>query len=267
MADKMYGGVNINSQDRVNRLLIGTPMTGLVRAEWVFARYAQVIPCNWSYVDVAQMLNPSIPLGYQVSDAQNLIIKSVIEGGFEWLLFIEHDNILPPNTFVKMNEYMLDATVPIVSALYFTKSVPPEPLVYRQKGWSYYDKWKMGDKVWASGVPMGCTLINGKILREMWKDSPEYVFSSQVTRRVFNAPSRSWVDEKGATWSVGGTSDLAWCERVHKEGYFARAGFPKIQKREFPFLVDTSIFVKHITSDGVQYPIAVPRKFMPNAKS
>ena len=38
----------------VNRILIGTPVTGLVRVEWMQARYGQVIPVNWSNVIMMQ---------------------------------------------------------------------------------------------------------------------------------------------------------------------------------------------------------------------
>src|SRR5262245_29261399 len=37
-----------------NRLVIGTPATGLVRMEWVVGRYGQVIPTNWSHIEIMQ---------------------------------------------------------------------------------------------------------------------------------------------------------------------------------------------------------------------
>jgi len=32
---------------------------------------------------------------------------------------------------------------------------------------------------------------------------------------------------------------------------------------DYPFLVDTNIFVKHITPDGTMYPLAVPGRYVP----
>lgn len=64
--------------------MIGTPTTGEVRMEWVMARYGQVIPTNWSQVQMNQFLNPFAPIGYQVADAQNLIVKAAVEQDFEW---------------------------------------------------------------------------------------------------------------------------------------------------------------------------------------
>ena len=52
-----------------NRVLIGIATTGLVRVEWVGARYGQVIPNNWSQVEMQEWMNSYIPLHYQVADA------------------------------------------------------------------------------------------------------------------------------------------------------------------------------------------------------
>src|SRR5262245_19683352 len=101
-----------------NRVLIGTPAVGLVRMEWVVGRYGQVIPTNWSHIEVMQWMSPYVPLGYQIPDAEYIIAKHVVEQNFEWYLSIEHDNVLPPGTFIKINEYMIRGDVPIVGALY-----------------------------------------------------------------------------------------------------------------------------------------------------
>src|SRR3990172_412143 len=93
----------------VNRILIGTPVTGLVRVEWMQARYGQVIPVNWSNVIMMQYLDTYMPLRYEVADAQNLIVKEAIEKDFVWCLFHEHDVVIPPNTFIILNEYIRNA--------------------------------------------------------------------------------------------------------------------------------------------------------------
>lgn len=256
-----------NYESWTKRICIGIPTTGLLRVEWVSARFSQVIPTNWSHAEIWQSMSSYMPLAYQLVDAENLIAKVVVEQDYEWLLFIEHDNILPPNTFRKINEYMMSKKYPIVGGLYFTKSVPPEPMIYRGIGTGYYDKWKFGDKVMCDGLPFGCTLIHGNIIRELWKDSPEYMIQGTLTRRVFDQPNEGWRDPvSGRYMSKGGTSDLAFCRRVIDGGYLARAGFPKQQKMKYPFMVDTSLFVKHIDNNGVQWPLDIPAKFDPGPK-
>jgi hypothetical protein len=224
--------------------------------EWVSARYGQIIPTNWSLVMMNQFMHGYVPIRYGVADAQNLIVKAAVEGDFEWLLLIEDDTMPPPDAFVRFNDYMREGEVPVVSGLYFTKSEPSEPLVYRGRGVSYYGDWHLGDKVWCDGVPTGCLLIHMAILREMWQDSEEYLVHGRVpTRRVFEAPANTWWDpEEGEYYSATGTSDLQWCTRVMKNGYFKKAGWDTYQDMEYPFLVDTNIFCRHIDIDGIQYP-------------
>lgn len=240
----------------VNRLLIGTATTGLVRMEWVAARYGQIIPMNWSFVMVSQFINSYIPLRYQVADAQNLIVREVIEKDFEWLLLIEHDIILPPDAFIRFNRYILQEDTPIVSGLYFTRSRPAEPLVFRGLGTSYYTKWKLGDLIWCDGVPTGCLLIHAGILREMWKDADEYKILDQKTRRVFQSPMDLWYDPEDARqlYTAVGTSDLNWCKRVIDGKYLKKAGWNDYAKKKYPFLIDTNIFCRHINPDGEQFP-------------
>ena len=245
-----------------NRILIATPTTGLVRMEWVLARYSQVIPTNWSQVDYLQWYNSYVPVGYQVNDAENLVAKIVVEGNYEWLLFLEHDNILPPDTFRKMNEYMIGGKYPVVAGLYFTKTEPPEPMVYREWGHGYYDKWKLGDKVMARGCPFGCTLIHGSLIKELWKNAPEYIVGTTLTRKVFHEGQFDKPDPIGM-FLGGGTSDLAFCKDLQEKKIFEKTGWNKFQKMKYPILIDTSIFVKHIDQDGTQFPLYVPKKYAP----
>jgi hypothetical protein len=252
------------SKTNVRRILIGVPTTGALRVEWVTSRFSQTIPTNWSHAEAWQFMSGYLPLEYQLIDAENLIAKQVVEGGFEWLLFIESDNVIPPNTFRKMNEYMLDKKWPVVGGLYFTKSVPPEPMIYRGLGTGYFNDWKFGDKVQCDGLPFGCTLIHGDIIRAVWKESSEYMVNDQVTRRVFKQPQDSWRDPiSGGVYSKGGTSDLEFFHRIIDEGFLEKAGWPEHQKMEYPFLVDTTIFVRHIDNAGIQWPLDVPAKFDP----
>jgi hypothetical protein len=239
----------------VNRVLIATPVTGLVRIEWVMARYGQIIPCNWGMVQMTQYMNTYYPLRYQVADAQNLIAKTLVEGNYEWLFLLEHDVVIPPDCFVRLNDYMRDAKVPVVSGLYYTRSRPSEPVIYRGRGRGYYPDWKMGDRVWVDGVPTGCLLVHGGIIRAMWDDSPEYQLNGITTRRVFDTPMALWVDpETGSFNTTSGTSDLDWCTRVMAGTYFAKAGYDSYQQMRWPFLVDTQIFSRHVNPNGEQFP-------------
>lgn len=247
-----------------HRIVIGTASVGLVRIEWAMSRYGQTIPTNWSQVQILEMMDTITPLQYAIADAQNLIVASAIEKNAEWVMFIEHDNILPSDAFIKFNEYMRSRSVPVISGLYFTKSDPPEPMTYRGRGNSFYQDWKMGDKVWCDGIPTGTFLCHMSIMRAMWNESAEYKVSGKTIRRIFHTPAEVFFNPNtGTLESDSGTSDLWWCTRVMKEKFFEKAGWPKYQKKKYPFLVDTNIFVQHIDNDGVMYPVVLPRRFEP----
>ena len=239
-----------------NRVMIGIPTTGLVRMEWVLARYGQVIPCNWSQVDSLHWLDSYSPIDFLVADARNVVVQRCMEGGFEWLFFIDHDVVLPPGTVLKMNERMLKGDVPVWSGLYFTKSKPSEPLIYRGRGTGYFNDWKLGDEVWVDGLPMGCTMIHSSILRVLWEESEEYDVGGLVVRKVFETPAKTWYDAEKRSWfTATGTEDLTFCSRVMDEGVFEKAGWSEFEGKEFPFLIDTSLFCRHIDQDGIQYPV------------
>jgi len=238
------------------KVMIGIPMTGLLRSEWVIARYGQVIPCNWSQTDALQWLDQYSPLDFTVADARNIITYHFLKQKFEWLFFIDHDVVLPPGVVLKMSQRMMKKEVPIWAGLYFTKSVPSEPLVYRGRGSGYYGDFKVGDEVWVDGVPMGCTMIHRSIMEEMSKVSEVYQPLSQPEMaKVFETPAKIWFSPEERTWfTATGTEDLTFCTKVMEEKVLEKAGWPELQEKEFPFLIDTSIFCRHIDWDGVQYP-------------
>jgi len=262
-----------NHGNWVNRILVAVPTTGLVRVEWMMARYGQIIPTNWSQVEMIQWLNTYAPLEYQLPDAENLIAKTVIEGNYEWLLSIEQDNVIPQDAFLRLNEYMIEGKVPIISGLYYIKSHPTEPILYRGRGNGSFRDFKIGDKVWCDGIPFGFTLIHSSIIKALWDESEEYMVGNDKTRKVFALPDFNNVNngydnnrtgKEGGVSFVRGTTDLNFCKRIMRDKIFEKAGWPKYQKMKYPFLVDTNILVQHIDSNGRMYPLGgVPLKNKP----
>ena len=261
------GGLDKNNGPWTNRILIGFPTTGLIRVEVMQSRMSQVTPTNWSSVNLTQWMSSYAPMQYLLHDAENMMAKAVVEGNYEWFLSTEEDNILPVDLFVRLDEYMRESKIPIVAGLYFTKSNPPEPMTYRGRGTGSFQDFKLGSKVWCDGIAMGCTLFHGSIIRALWNESPEYIVNGQVTRRVFdNTPQQFGKPEDGKYAITSGTTDLALCTRIMENDIFRKAGWPEYSKKKYPFLVDTNIFVKHITQAGVQYPLYMPQKYLPLPK-
>ena len=72
------------------------------------------------------------------------------------------------------------------------------------------------------------------------------------------AEGRVWHDPECGYYQANvGTSDLYFCDRVIDGGYLKKAGWPKIARKRWPILCDTSFFCKHIDlKTGRTYPAA-----------
>lgn len=172
-------------------------------------------------------------------------------------LLWEDDVIAPLDAFLQINPYMSSSDYPVISGLYFTKGQYSEPILYRGSGQGAYINFKIGDKVWATGVPTGFLLIHSKVIKLMYEESESYkTLGGRMTKRVFETPAQLFYDPDTQSFATGsGTSDLNWCNRVIEEKVLARAGWPKIGKKKYPFLCDTRIFCKHIDlMTGSLYP-------------
>ena len=113
----------------------------------------------------------------------------------------------------------------------------------------------MGQKVWVDGLPMGCTMIHRRILEEMAKISEVYNLAGKPTPKIFKTPGNVWYDpETSDTGSASGTEDLLFCTEVMEKGILAKAGWPKLQKKKHPFLIDTNLYCRHIDQNGQQFP-------------
>jgi hypothetical protein len=255
--NKIYGDIIDSGQSPVHKLLIGIPATGNVRIEWAMHRYGQASPTNWSLGEQFAWLDQFSPLRYTVADARNLIAHRALVENRDWIFFVDHDVMLPPGTLIKMDRYMHDAKYPIVSGLYFTKSKPAEPLIYRGLGTGYLRGWRLGKKVWATGTGLGCTLIHTKIFKAFAKHCDEYIVRGQgVVKKFFRSPCSMTASVEDAMQNAYvGTEDLDFYDRIHKEKCYADAGWPVIQRKKFPILIDTSIFCRHIDPSGRQYPM------------
>lgn len=249
---------NKNDPGFINRIMVGTATTGNIRMEWALARYGQIIPTNWSQIQMVQYMSTYAPTNYLIADAQNLIVHEFLSKKFEWLFLLEHDVILPVDAFVRINAHIRSEKNPVVSGLYFTKSIPAEPMIYRGRGNSYFTNFKFGDYVYADGVPTGCLLIHRSVLEVMASEAQDYIIPATQTKvkEIFNTPRDMYFDDMTGQWNATtGTSDLDWCTKIINNKIMQKAGWKKHAKLRYPFLIDTNIYCKQIDDDGVTYPV------------
>ena len=170
-------------------------MTGTLRSEWHLSYTGLATPCNWSAGYSIQPLEHYSPIDFLVADARNIVADRAIKENYKWLLFIDHDVCLPYNTLQLLNEYMREGAIPIVGGLYFTRGIPSEPLMYRGLGNSFYSKWKIGDKVWLTGMGLGCNLIHVSLLKSLAEDCEEYKVNKGLrVKRIFETPCDVFID-------------------------------------------------------------------------
>jgi hypothetical protein len=236
------------------RTLISTATEGWIRYEWAAARYSQIVPMNWeaSGFDIAYTT-----IGFNIDDAYNTIVKKAFELDVEWLITIEDDVLIPPDLFVKLHDYTTKGDIPVVSGLYYLKASPTQPLIFRGRGNGAFTKFKIGEKVWCDGIPMGCMLLHTSILKWMWEHTEEYkAADGSKLHRVFRTPQRVFYDpEFNGYGRQVGTQDLYFCDQLIENKVLEKTGWKNIAKKQYPFLVDTSIFCRHIDrSTGRQYP-------------
>jgi hypothetical protein len=268
------GGVFVNpvhpkpGKDNV-QVLLGTPTLGTVHINWYNAMVGMVTPPNWSVVR-------STPTQYTTADAQNILVDNALRGGFRALILIEDDTCPPPETILVFDRWFWKMerkkAPPVVSGLYHIKGsaeirkgkkggielLGPEPLAYRGGGTRAYRDWKPGDVIWVSGVPTGALLLHRSIL-EAWANEPDVEVYSLPgypfpLKKIFQNPSKVWREPDGATHVSAGTSDLWWSEQTIKRGILAKAGYPHLQKKEYPYIIDTSLRFGHVDRvTGVVY--------------
>lgn len=130
----------------------------------------ELVPIKWAY----SMRNLRLPgqhtihtlAGMTYDHARNEGVKAMLNGGFQWLFFIDDDVCVPADAFEKLSRHGLD----IVSGVYYRRSPPighPVMLKETPQGATFIDKYTVGDMVEADLVGAGCLLIHRRVLENL----------------------------------------------------------------------------------------------------
>ena len=167
--------------------IIAIPTRGTVSTHFMMARAMLQGPLAISWADLVITDDLCIEKGFNpksVAAKKQLAAEYAVEQGCEWVLFIDDDVLFPPNTLLKLLSWGKD----IVNGVYWSKSDPSVPLVFKghMQG-SYYD-WHVGDFIEIDSAGMGLTLIKTKVFKEMPKPwfSENYVY-----HQLDGAPSKN----------------------------------------------------------------------------
>ena len=186
--------------------VIGIPTLGMVSSHFLMARARLQSTLGISWVDYVvtdeAMAEKGYPPPYTVASKQNEIVKFALEQGADWIFFWEDDVIAPPNALLQL----LSRNKDIVTGVYWSKSNPPVPLLFRGHMRGPFEDWKVGDFIKVDAAGMGLVLIKTKVFKAIpfpWF-SEDYVYHD--------------LDE-ATTRNPGTTSDLYFYKKARDYGF------------------------------------------------
>ncbi len=137
----------------------------------------------------------SEPYGYSVADAQNFAVQKALDENYDYVFFVEDDNLIPRNALVQLMHHNAE----IVGGFYYRKYLPLETagmgLTENGEPCSI-ENFEIGDIIHNTLVlPMGCTLIKTDVFKKM-----SFPYFKEV--KVANRPAL--------------TSDTYFCEKARE---------------------------------------------------
>lgn len=117
-----------------------------------------------------------------VYDSRNLLSLTAIEKGFDWVLWLDSDMIVPRDTLTRMNEdVQLHPEMKMITGLYVTRSVNPEPVLFdcvdppevlgNQKMLKHVHRFYEYPKKQLfriDGCGFGCVITSVPLLKKVW---------------------------------------------------------------------------------------------------
>lgn len=192
------------------KVLIGLPRIGDVPSEFLRHYDAMQRPAGCVPIVVERQM---------IDRARNLIVEEALrQPNVSHVLMLDDDTIVAPDTLMRLLAY----DVPLVSALYCSRTPPHWPVAYRRHpdGRTYVplSRFAPGLQV-ADAVGAGCLLVK----REVFERVP--------------APWFKWT--LGSSTEPACGEDLWFCERAREAGY--------------PILLAGDVQVGHLTRHAVTY--------------
>lgn len=225
-------------------LMIGIPTRGMHSYLFSQSLNGMILPTNFG-MQIRYVPN------MEVGRARNILVGAAMEAGAKYLMFIDED-VIAQGGAMKRLVYWLD-THPewsCVAGVYATKTVPPEPLLYKEWGDGPYYGWKVGDMVRVKCVGNGFTMFRmadfDRIPPDMalpYEDRNPWTGQPMLIRNFFNTGSTELV-------TPNGSSQKRWTEDM----YF----FQLAEQTGWQVWADTSIELLHYDSkEHVVYQLPI----------
>jgi hypothetical protein len=132
-----------------------------IHIDWAFSFKNLTPPINFNVVYACVKNKP-------VDQARNEIVAEAIKQGHRYLLFVGDDTVMPAHA-LRMFLFRMENTpnCAAVGGVYFSKSLPPAPLIFRGNGSGSYWDWKVGEYFEVTGMGMDCILLDVEWLKKV----------------------------------------------------------------------------------------------------
>lgn len=196
---------------------------------------------------LAVTMNRMYVKNYRVDIAKEKLAEQALANNCKFALFLDDDVIPPGDALLKMVElWRSDPKYKVISGVYWSKSVPSVPLIFKGEMEGSYWDWKVTDLIEADAAGAGLLFVDTDIFRRMSRPwfSCDYYFDDP--RSDIDVKHWALIDQLGAEVGKGKDAD----EKVIKELQKAIAETKKeIDEAQDPSKIDPKYF-QNKRSDG-----------------
>jgi Glycosyl transferase family 2 len=187
------------------RVLLGVASGGKPTAPFIASLSRLKLPLN------VASIKRSVAIGNYIPGQRELIMSDAIAEGFDYLLFVDDDVVLPEDALEKLIATAeSDPKTAVVGALYYSRD-SARPIAVAD--WNSSDTSSAHIPAFTSwstsvvdGIGFGCALLRVSVAKELGAPYfPAHIYIERSARRVRQC------DE-----------DYLYCERVRKAGYVVR---------------------------------------------
>lgn len=184
---------------RINPLIaLAIPTWGKVSINWARAMRHIGGPLGANTVDLAPVI------GRPIAEARNELMKEAVEQGCDFIFFLGDDVLAMPDTVTALLQRLWDhEDIAMVTGMYWTKSWPTQPYIWRGIQRGPYMDWKHGEFFEVDYAGCDCLLI--RLSPEMKALGPEWF-------------STDWVWEEKDQLTILSTEDFYFFTKARKAG-------------------------------------------------
>ena len=197
----------------MSKILIGIPTMQYVAQQFLGSTLAMNYDHNQYCYD--------IKANSLVYIARNEIAVDAIGGGFDWLVFLDSDMVLEPDTVSKLVHDAREFDHDFVTGLYFKRKLPTEPLILKHLGWTVddngiakseaevYTDYPKNKMVEIAGSGMGCCIIKVDTLHKV----------ANAFRCGPFDPMQQLSEDYAFCWRMRQYRRKLWCDTSIKAGH------------------------------------------------